>query len=249
MFVLLGRVRIRFARMEDWCPKSGPPSPARRHCSRFRCAQGSLRTECRFSEIAPAGSHEASMSSASSTDQTPGLSGLSPLAACTIGRGGEHHECHQHRADHVFPSSTVTSSHSSPGWTTAAAVPGRFRGAAVGGIPSCLSHRPYVLRLVQLHREAARDLEVGDEAVAVVRDRVRELDALRLQLGDGLLDVVAVERDVVRAGAAPCFRGSAGWQPMSASGRSKISQPSPTSVAGKPSLSRRKARSASGSDE
>src|SRR5690349_202324 len=53
-----------------------------------------------------------------------------------------------------------------------------------------------VARLVELHGEAARHLEVSDEPVAVVLDRLRELDAVALQLGHRLLDVVAIERDL-----------------------------------------------------
>src|SRR5262245_61887468 len=56
------------------------------------------------------------------------------------------------------------------------------------------------LRLVELHLEAAGHLEVGNEPVPVVGRRPGELDPLRLQLGDRLLDVVAVERDVGGAG-------------------------------------------------
>src|SRR5262249_15233692 len=63
-----------------------------------------------------------------------------------------------------------------------------------------------VPRLVQLHLETARHLEVRHQAVAVVRDVARELDAARFQLRDGLLDVVAVERDVVHAGRAAVLR-------------------------------------------
>ena len=53
--------------------------------------------------------------------------------------------------------------------------------------------------------------------------------------------------DAVPEGGVPSSFN--GWQPMSASGRSKISQPSPASTClEKPSLSRRNARSASGSE-
>src|SRR5258706_8843240 len=61
-----------------------------------------------------------------------------------------------------------------------------------------------VLRLVELHVEAAGHLEVRDETVAVVLHVHGELDAARLHLAHRGVDVVAVERDV--RGARPGLR-------------------------------------------
>src|SRR5262249_31789359 len=58
----------------------------------------------------------------------------------------------------------------------------------VGGMPPTLARRLLaVARLVELHREAARQLEVRHQPVAVVGHRAGELDAAGGQLRDGLL--------------------------------------------------------------
>src|SRR5690242_906595 len=72
----------------------------------------------------------------------------------------------------------------------------RCSGRACAGVGSVLG----VARLIELDREAARHLEMGDQPVAPFYHRSGELDAARGELGDRLLDVVAVEGDVVAAG-------------------------------------------------
>src|SRR6266849_5075744 len=57
-----------------------------------------------------------------------------------------------------------------------------------------------VARLVQLDLYITRHLEVGNEAVALIGNLICENHTARLQLCDGLLDVVAVKRNVVSAG-------------------------------------------------
>src|SRR5262249_3520926 len=54
-----------------------------------------------------------------------------------------------------------------------------------------------VTRLIKLHLKSSRHLEVRHEPVAVVSYAVSELDASLLQLRDRLLDVLAVEGDIV----------------------------------------------------
>ena len=56
-----------------------------------------------------------------------------------------------------------------------------------------------VPRLVKLNSAVAGHLEVSDQAVTHVGDRVGELDASRLQLGNRFLNIIAVERDIVSA--------------------------------------------------
>lgn len=53
-----------------------------------------------------------------------------------------------------------------------------------------------VSRLVELQLEAARNLEEGNEPIAVVFNLLCELDTSCTKLGYRLADVVAVERDV-----------------------------------------------------
>src|SRR5579859_6171876 len=65
---------------------------------------------------------------------------------------------------------------------------GRLAHALDGGLARSLR----VFRLVDLDAYAAGHREVRDEAVAVVGDGVIELDAAGAELGDGLLQVVAV---------------------------------------------------------
>jgi hypothetical protein len=86
-----------------------------------------------------------------------------------------------------------------------------------------------VMRLIKLHVHAAGQLEERHQAVAVIFDRGSELDPFGFQVGNRFLDLVAEERDRMRARTRvrlAIVRGT----PRSADGASKISQPSPTSV-------------------
>ena len=82
----------------------------------------------------------------------------------------------------------------------------------------------------------------------MIFDGLHELDAPALQLRDGLLDVVAIERHLCSARRRP-LPDSVGWTPSSAAGGSKIIQPSPMSVPDRPSLSFKRVRSAAASEE
>jgi hypothetical protein len=53
------------------------------------------------------------------------------------------------------------------------------------------------MRLIKLHFDPAWHFEVSYQAVAVIGDLVDKFHAPRLQLGDGLVNVVAIKRDVV----------------------------------------------------
>src|SRR5580658_2353707 len=66
-----------------------------------------------------------------------------------------------------------------------------------------------VFRLVELDGEITGRVEEGHEPIAAVFDRLRELNSALLQLGHGLLDVVAIKGDVRRPGVRPAgaFRG------------------------------------------
>ena len=55
-----------------------------------------------------------------------------------------------------------------------------------------------ILRLIQLHGEAAGHFEVRHKSVAMIGHRLGELNSFGLQLGDRCLDVIAVEGNVVR---------------------------------------------------
>src|SRR5205823_1820540 len=77
----------------------------------------------------------------------------------------------------------------------------RCAGAPRRGYPSFT-----VARLVQLHLEVPRHPEMRHQPVTVVLDRPGELDAARLQFRHGLLDVIAVERNVRRARRGAVFR-------------------------------------------
>ena len=86
-----------------------------------------------------------------------------------------------------------------------------------------------VLRLEELDFDAAGDGEVGDPAVAVVGDVGGELDAAGAQVGDGPLDVVAVERQIVGAGGA-ATHGTVGGVNAQVAGRKIEDQPALTDV-------------------
>src|SRR5438094_868682 len=74
---------------------------------------------------------------------------------------------------------------------------------AGGGLGLGLRRRALgVLWLVEGDLDSARDREARDPAEAAVGGLALELDAASLELLDGALDVVAVERDVVIAGVA-----------------------------------------------
>src|SRR6266446_4098922 len=62
-----------------------------------------------------------------------------------------------------------------------------------------------IARLIKLHLEVPGHPEVGDESVAAVCHRLREFHAFRLQLRHGLLDIVAIERNIVRPGSSAVF--------------------------------------------
>src|SRR5262245_11513426 len=57
-----------------------------------------------------------------------------------------------------------------------------------------------VLRFIELYVEATWNLEVGDQAVSVVRDIIDELDPPRAQVPNGRVNIVAVKGDVGRTG-------------------------------------------------
>src|SRR6185437_9519376 len=59
-----------------------------------------------------------------------------------------------------------------------------------------------IARLIKLQFEAAGNLEIRHQAVAVVGDWPGEFDAAALQFRHSLLDVIAVKGNVVGAGAA-----------------------------------------------
>jgi len=80
----------------------------------------------------------------------------------------------------------------------------------------------------------------------MVLDRAGEFDAPASKVGDGTLDVIAVERDVVSPGVGGILDG---WTPRSPSGKSKIHQSSPTSLPGSFTVSLKNLRVASGSVE
>ena len=98
---------------------------------------------------------------------------------------------------------------------------------------------------VHAHLTGAGELELRDPPPTLVLDRRYELDALALELLDGLFDVMAHEEQGVMARAAAPARP--GVDCSSPGGRLKISQPSPASTASNPSASRRNARARSAS--
>ena len=57
-----------------------------------------------------------------------------------------------------------------------------------------------VSRLVELNHDVTGHLETGHQAVALVGDFVTELDATAGQRRYGLLNVVAIERDIMCSG-------------------------------------------------
>ena len=54
-----------------------------------------------------------------------------------------------------------------------------------------------IARLIELHAHISWHLEVSHESITLIGDLLGELDAATAQLGDGLFDVVAIERDVM----------------------------------------------------
>ena len=76
-------------------------------------------------------------------------------------------------------------------------------------------------------------------------DRRRDLDALLVQVGDGLIDVVADQEERMVAGPRP--QPEPGWTATSLGGSAKINQPSPASTDSSSSTSRRNARAPSAS--
>src|SRR6478609_4555734 len=76
--------------------------------------------------------------------------------------------------------------------------------------PWMSGHRGGVQRLVEPQLTTAGDLHRGDEPPALVAYRCRELDALALQFGPGLLDVVAHQVELVVAGGLARVSGQLG---------------------------------------
>ena len=63
--------------------------------------------------------------------------------------------------------------------------------------PKCPNSRLLrVLRFVELNRESARNLEVSHEAVAVIFDLLSELDSAFPKSPHGLVNVVAIKRNI-----------------------------------------------------
>ena len=104
-----------------------------------------------------------------------------------------------------------------------------------------------VFRLVELNREPTWNLEVSDEAIAVVFDLLRKLNSSGLKLAHRLGDVIAVERNVGGAGGG-LF--AIGWVYPDIRFGGIENQPAITDVRSlNPNLSRRNARSSLAWDE
>src|SRR5216683_1586329 len=84
-----------------------------------------------------------------------------------------------------------------PGSAGAGSIPPSTSAGATSALDQFLG----VAGLVELDPEVTRHLEVGHEAVALIRNLIRKLHSARLQLRDGFLNIVAVKRDIVSAGA------------------------------------------------
>jgi hypothetical protein len=93
-------------------------------------------------------------------------------------------------------------------------------------------------RLVEAHLRAVGKGEGRHATPRLLGDRLGQPDALRLQRRDRGVEVVAEQVDLV-----PWRLG--GVDGELADGRAKMSQPSPASTNEKPSVSRKKARTAS----
>jgi hypothetical protein len=128
-------------------------------------------------------------------------------------------------------------------WSTTAWPPGRRdgqrpghvavtawrRGRPLAGRPE-LGERTGVLRFVQAHLAAARDLESGRQAPAFIRHRRDELHALALELRDRSLDVVAHQEELVMSDVLPPSRA---WMDAELGGRQREDQPALAVVHGR----------------
>src|SRR5262245_42583346 len=63
-----------------------------------------------------------------------------------------------------------------------------------------------VSRLVELDLDAAGHFEVSDQAVTVIGDAVQELDTALFEVLYSLLNIIAVERNIMRPGWRAFFR-------------------------------------------
>src|SRR5207244_3935319 len=70
-----------------------------------------------------------------------------------------------------------------------------------------------VLRLVESELAPSRKSDRGEQSEAFVADRAAELDSLSLELGNGRMDVVAHEIELVATGPVSRVRGElSGWE-------------------------------------
>jgi hypothetical protein len=67
----------------------------------------------------------------------------------------------------------------------------------------------FVGRLIELYGQATRHLDVNRGPVADIRYLVDKINATALQLGDGFVDVVAIEGHIVRSRALTVYLS--GW--------------------------------------
>jgi hypothetical protein len=105
-----------------------------------------------------------------------------------------------------------------------------------------------VFGLIELDREVTGRLHVGHEAVAVILDGGGELHSLALEVPNGRLDVITVERDVGRSRGRLVVLGGMYSQIRFRGVEDEPALP-PTSVPLSPSLSRKNSRSSFASEE